>query len=104
MARGRLPGLLISCKSTVLYYPLRPPLPGGAQLLQGQEPAGGLSSGGDFSRPSPCVPNDERRTGHFYRSKEQIVRRCSHEMKDWKDETGQENGGSFYDAGDDVRP
>jgi hypothetical protein len=25
-------------------------------------------------------------------------------MKDWKDETGQENGGSFYYTRDDVRP
>ena len=65
----------------------------GAQLLQGQGLAGRLNSGGGFSRPSPCVPNDQRSTSHFYRSKEQIVRTCSHEIKDWKDEAGQENSG-----------
>src|SRR5215469_18789098 len=37
-------------------------------------------------------------------SKEQIVGTCSREMKGWKDETGQQNSGSFYYARDDVRP
>jgi hypothetical protein len=76
----------------------------GAHLLQGQGLAGRFNPGGGFSRPSPCVPNDQRSTSHFYRSKEQIVRTCSREVKDWKDETGQENSGSFYYACDDVRP
>jgi len=89
--------------SVMAIYQRLPPNRG-AQLLQGRGLAGRLDSGSGFSRPSPCVPNDQRSTSHFYRSKEQIVRRCSHEMKDWKDETGQENGGSFYYARDDVRP
>ena len=50
-----------------------------------------------FSRPAPCVPNDQRSASDFYRSKEQIV-------KGWDQGEGQENSCSFYRACDHVRP